>query len=101
MITHRLKTSQTWFARVIDGNKTAEIRKHDRDFQAGDTLHLVETYEDNGHHLNDDGDTVWHKEGDETGREWFVNLTHVLPYDQFPDGLKPGYCLLSFKGGRK
>lgn len=43
MNTHNLKTDPAVFAAVLDGTKTYELRKNDRDFAVGDALVLHET----------------------------------------------------------
>lgn len=76
--THRLKTWPEFFAAVLSGAKTAEIRKADRDYQVGDTLILAE----------------WDNDAQEyTGREVVKLITHRLDGGQF--GLEYGYCMLS------
>lgn len=99
MTTHELKTRTDWFERVVAGEKRAEVREHDRDFQVGDVLHLVE--------VDDQGWRVQHYEADrrdQNGRftspyytRWAdVRVTHVLP-ERLAVGLAGGYCLLSFE----
>lgn len=39
---HTLKIWPQWYSRVLDGSKTFEIRKNDREFQYGDTVILKE-----------------------------------------------------------
>lgn len=39
---HALKTEPQFFEAVIDGSKTFEVRKNDRDFRVGDYLALNE-----------------------------------------------------------
>jgi hypothetical protein len=92
---HELKTTDQWFRRVKAGEKTAEIRQHDRDFQVGDRLLLTEVWGSDGRHTVD-GETAWHRKGEPTGDQVLVWITHVLPATHFSEGLQPGYCLLSF-----
>lgn len=80
MAEHELKTWPTYFSRIRDGEKTHEIRKGDRDFQAGDLLRLRE----------------WKPRqftgGDYTGAELTFRIGHVL---RDFDGLIEGYVVLS------
>lgn len=39
---HQLKILPEYYEQVIEGNKTFEIRKNDRNFRSGDMLHLRE-----------------------------------------------------------
>lgn len=43
MRAHRLKTLPSFYAAIIDGSKTFEVRNNDRDFAVGDKLVLRET----------------------------------------------------------
>lgn len=40
MVNHELKIEHEWLWRIRRGLKTHEVRKHDRDYQVGDTLIL-------------------------------------------------------------
>lgn len=42
---HELKTWSYYFERILDGTKTFEIRRNDRDFRVGDVLWLRESVE--------------------------------------------------------
>lgn len=74
---HYLKIEPVYLNRVIDGSKTFEVRKNDRNFQERDILVLQE-YE-NSNFL---------------GREIEVEITYVLK--EF-DGLKDGYVVLGIE----
>lgn len=78
MTEHNLKIKQEWFTRVIAGEKTAEVRIHDRDYQAGDTLLLDE--------IND--------AGRKTDRWCTAEIGHVLTWDRAA-GIEEGFCVLS------
>ena len=38
MMKHRIKIERKWFDRIIDGQKTFEVRLNDRDYQVGDGI---------------------------------------------------------------
>lgn len=42
MTVHKLKSWPDFFTPVFDGAKNFELRKNDRHFKVGDTLHLLE-----------------------------------------------------------
>ena len=67
---HELKIEKRWLDRILAGEKRAEVRINDRDFQVGDTVAL------NG----------------PDGRAAGCNITHVL--SNVP-GLEPGFVVLS------
>lgn len=46
MSTHDLKIQTRWLDRVLSGEKRAEIRSHDRDFQVGDVIAFTEVAND-------------------------------------------------------
>jgi len=78
---HELKTVPPWFAMVYHGEKTAELRKHDRQFQRYDHLRLREYHPDCDHY---------------TGSEVLAEITGVLTDGDGP-WLSSGYCMISFK----
>jgi hypothetical protein len=76
---HYLKILPKYFTRVSNGEKTAEIRINDRDFQAGDDMTLQ---------YYDPEDPKMFNE------PIYTEITHVL--SECP-GIDPGYCMISFK----
>lgn len=98
MTIHDLRVRSRWLDRVRTGQKRAEICKHDRDYQVGDVLHLIEV-DDHGWLVRD-----W-VERDARGRfvHGFVarphvpvRITHVLDGRQ-TDGIRDDHCLLSIQ----
>lgn len=81
MTTHDLKIAPEWFDDVCEGVKTFEIRKDDRDYRLGDILRLREWTFDEGY----------------TGFETRARVTSILWAEEFPDGLKPGYVVMSIR----
>lgn len=75
-VTHDLKIYPEYFSAVCTGAKRAELRKNDRDYRAGDTLHLMETPRGSCH---------------ATGEFINVIITHVADVGEW----MPGYVLLS------
>lgn len=63
MAVHELKSWPELFLPVLRGEKTAELRYNDRNYQVGDILHLREWEPD---------------KQDYTGRECKRRITHVL-----------------------
>ena len=85
MTHHKLKIERRWFDRVVAGEKTAELRYNDRDFQRGDTMRL-ETAES-----QEIASALDNKTFDKASV--FCTITHVL---SDIDGLDAGYVILSF-----
>ncbi|HGK4748591.1 TPA: DUF3850 domain-containing protein [Klebsiella quasipneumoniae] len=75
-ITHDLKIYPEFFSAVCTGVKRAELRKNDRDYRVGDTLHLTETPRGSCH---------------QTGEFINVKITHIADVGEWV----PGYVLLS------
>lgn len=85
MATHELKCWPEPFKAVLDGKKTHEIRKTDRDFHEGDELLLREW-----------APTV---PRGYTGREVYARVTYLSPPGMF--GLPEGLCVMSLQLVRK
>lgn len=75
---HELKIYPQYFEKVLDGTKTFEVRKNDRDFQVGDTVVLKEFY------------NIKY-----SGREITVKITYILD-DKFY-GVSEGYIVFAFQ----
>lgn len=76
MKIHQVKTLKEYYVAIDVGVKTFELRKNDRNYKAGDILHLME-YENNSY----------------TGNQIKFLITYVLENcPQF--GLVDGYCVL-------
>lgn len=75
-ITHDIKIYPEFFSAVCTGVKRAELRKNDRDYLVGDTLHLMETPRGSCHR---------------TGEFINVKITHIADVGEW----MPGYVLLS------
>lgn len=77
-ITHELKIYPEFFSAVCTGVKRAELRRNDRDYRVGDTLHLLETPRGSCH---------------STGEFINATITHIADVGEW----MPGYVLLSVK----
>ena len=81
---HELKTWPEYFEKVLNGDKTFELRKNDRNYRKGDTLILKE----------------WNpNEKQYTGRRVIVFVSNVLK-DAIELGLMDGYCIMSISKHR-
>jgi ASCH domain. len=85
MANHVLKLADPWWDRVKSGEKTAEIRRHDRDFQTGDTITFLHVPA---------GDAVAASDGPRETMQ--ATITHVLP-GMLTHGIADDYCILSIK----
>lgn len=77
-ITHDLKIYPEFFSAVCAGVKRAELRKNDRDYRVGDTLHLMETPRGSCH---------------QTGEFINVKITHIADVGEW----MPGFVMLSIE----
>lgn len=77
-ITHDLKIYPEFFSAVCTGVKRAELRKNDRDYRVGDTIHLMETPRGSCHR---------------TGEFINVKITHIADVGEW----MPGYVLMSIE----
>lgn len=77
-ITHELKIYPEFFSAICTGVKRAELRKNDRDYRVGDTLHLLETPRGSCHR---------------TGEFINATITHIADVGEW----MPGYVLLSIE----
>ncbi len=83
--THRLKTLPPFFDAVVRGDKTFEVRKDDRSFQAGDTLVLE--------HFDPEKEGVPFAAPPVNKPDPIhLRCTYVLRGGQF--GIEPGYVVL-------
>lgn len=79
--SHDLKTWPEVFLKVIEGTKTFEIRKNDRDFKVGDMVKMSEYDPKNEKY---------------TGRETnYFEIVYILEGGQF--GLEPGFVAMQLK----
>jgi hypothetical protein len=80
---HELKTWENYFQLTADGIKTFELRKNDRNFQAGHELLLNE----------------YDKETERyTGRKLHFKISYILEgRTAVHFGLKNGYCIIGLK----
>jgi Domain of unknown function (DUF3850) len=81
MRIHHLKTWPIGFRALKRGTKTYELRKDDRHFEVGDTLHLEE-YDP--------------EQPEFTGAELWFGVSYITKSGDFP-GLEPGYCILGIQ----
>ena len=76
---HELKVNAEFWDALADGRKTFEVRRHDRDFQCGDTLHLRRWLRSMGIYSGSAGQLMF-------------TITYILPGGQF--GIEPGFSVL-------
>lgn len=91
---HELKTWPIYFDRVWEGKKGFEVRKNDRDFQAGDTVTLRE-FEPGNTDMNSGREMIigsGENDGSYTGRKIECVIDYVLHTFK---GLQAGWCVFT------
>lgn len=78
--THRLKIEYYYYVDILKGKKTFEVRKFDRDYEVMDYLVFDVILEHEIKHFLTE-----------------FQITYILDHDDFPDGIKEGYCVLGIK----
>ena len=78
MTVHQIKIRNEYYIPIITGDKTATIRRNDRDYQTGDILQ--------GYFIE--------KDGTYTGEVISLNVTHIIS-DCL--GLEDGFVIMSYK----
>lgn len=76
---HEVKCLREFFVPIIEGRKTFEVRKNDRNYKVGDGLLLIEIY----------------KNGRSSGRAAYCHISYILPGGSY--GISPEYCVLGIQ----
>ena len=93
MTVHNLKLLPEYFDAVANGIKTFEIRKYDRDYKVGDTLHLYEFDPEEDFRAK-----VASNPGiPETRTCVVVVVTYIITHEDFPDGIPEDYCVMGIR----
>lgn len=87
---HVLKCWPDFFQAMLDGTKTFDARRNDRDFQVGDTLKQVEWTP---------ADSIHSALGEYSGRVLWFKVTYVLPGSDSntKTGIGEGFCVMGIK----
>jgi hypothetical protein len=80
LAVHKLKTWPLYFAAIVSGAKTFEVRKNDREFLVGDSLFLME---------------FCPKDESYTGRQWVVIITYIFKGGAF--GVDSSFSVLGIR----
>ena len=97
MAVHDLKCWPPYFAAVLDGSKTFEVRRNDRGFAVGDTL-LLQEWEPRDPEMLPGNRSPSTPLGYYTGREVRAEVRYVL--DDSDMGLAPGFVALGISLNR-
>lgn len=79
MTFHELRIRPEYYDAILNGIKTHEIRKNDKDFRVGDSIKF---------------DVM--KEEIYYAPERYT-ITHILTAEEFPEGIREGYAILSIR----
>lgn len=78
MTIHVLKIDRNWFDDIATGKKNFEIRKNDRGYSVGDYLDIRCQLEKEELRI-------------------VAIVTYMITHDQFPQGIKTGYCVMGIE----
>lgn len=76
-----IKTDPKYLAAAVSGEKPFTVRKNDRPYKAGSIIRKVAYTPENGF----------------TGDFADFEITYILTYTEFPQGIKEGYIVLGIK----
>lgn len=92
MKIHELKIKEEYYRAIIDGNKTFELRKNDRDYQEGDLIQFKDDLFVPAKNTDKCMVEKWYPHPSET----LFKITYVLK-DVQKYGLDKEYCILGIK----
>ena len=81
-MNHRIKIQQPYLRHILEGKKTFEVRKNDRDYQVGDTIYFMPLTDENGYDVYNNG---------------YKSQSFEITYVHQGLGLQEGYCVLGIK----
>lgn len=87
---HELKILPQYYDAVVNGIKTFEIRKNDRNYSVGDTIKLREFDKDDIYNVK------WSTHSEYTKRECYAVITYILNLKDFLN-LDEDYVALGIK----
>ena len=76
-----IKTNPKYFKAAVKGDKTFTIRKNDKPYKVGSIVRKLD----------------WMPDLHETGEHVDFKITYILTHNDFPDGIKKGYCVCAIK----
>ena len=79
---HSIKIEQAYLRHILEGKKTFEVRKNDRDYQVGDTIYFMPLKDENHYDVYANG-----------YKEQLFEITYVHQ----GLGLQEGYCVLGIR----
>lgn len=79
---HSIKIQQPYLRHILDGKKTFEVRKNDRDYQVGDIIYFCPITDDHGYDVYNNG---------------YHGQLFEITYIHQGLGMQEGYCVLSIK----
>ena len=91
MKIHKLKIKEEYYKAIIDGEKTFELRKNDRDYQVGDLIQFTDA-RFAPKNYSDDMAEKYYPQPSET----LFKITYILK-DVQDYGLDKEYCILGIK----